>query len=337
MSDMDEFISKLPKAELHVHVEGTLEPALMFSLAKRNKVRLPFRSVEEVRSAYAFGNLQTFLDIYYQGMSVLLVEEDFYDLTLAYLDRANAQGVVHAEIFFDPQAHVSRGVPFRVVVNGIHRAVVDGYDRFGISARLILCFLRHLDQDDALAIFKQSLRYADWIIGVGLDSSEVGHPPAKFKEVFDRARGEGFRLVAHAGEEGPAEYVWEALEVLRVDRIDHGNRALEDERLVQRLARDRVALTVCPLSNLKLGVVKDMARHPVAEMVEKDLVVTINSDDPAYFGGYINENFRSIQKSLNLSRDALARFARNSVVYSFLPDTHKSRLLDRLDSYLRAN
>lgn len=337
MSDMNEFISKLPKAELHVHVEGTLEPELMFGLAKRNKVRLPFRSVEEVRSAYEFGSLQTFLDIYYRGMAVLLAEEDFYDLTIAYLDRANAQGVVHAEIFFDPQAHVSRGVPFRVVVNGIHRALVDGYDRFGISARLILCFLRHLDQDDALAIFKQSLRYADWIIGVGLDSSEVGHPPTKFKEVFDRARGEGFRLVAHAGEEGPAEYVWEALEVLRVDRIDHGNRALEDERLVHRLARDRVALTVCPLSNLKLGVVKDMARHPVAEMIDKDLVVTINSDDPAYFGGYINENFRSIQKSLNLSRDALARFARNSVVYSFLPDKHKMRLLDRLNSYLQAN
>jgi adenine deaminase len=334
---MDAFIAKLPKAELHVHVEGTLEPELMFALAKRNKLTLPFRSVEDVRAAYEFGNLQSFLDIYYQGMSVLLAEEDFYDLTFAYLSRASAEGVVHAEIFFDPQAHVSRGVPLGVVVSGIRRALADGHDRLGLSTRLILCFLRHLDQDDALEIFKQSLRYAEGIVGVGLDSSELGHPPSKFKDVFDRARAEGFRLVAHAGEEGPAAYVWEALDVLRVDRIDHGNRALEDERLVRRLARDRVALTVCPLSNLKLGVVKDIARHPIREMLDKGLVVTINSDDPAYFGGYINENFSAIQKSLNLSRGAVAALARNSIVHSFLPDDEKRPLLDRLDAYVQAN
>jgi len=334
---MDAFIAKLPKAELHVHVEGTLEPELMFTLAKRNKVTLPFRSVEDVRRAYEFGNLQSFLDIYYRGMSVLLAEEDFYDLTYAYLSRASAEGVVHAEIFFDPQAHVSRGVPLGVVVSGIRRALTDGRDRLGLTTRLILCFLRHLDQDDALATFKQALRHADGIVGVGLDSSEIGHPPSKFKDVFDRARAEGFRLVAHAGEEGPAAYVWEALDVLRVDRIDHGNRALEDERLVQRLARDRVALTVCPLSNLKLGVVKDIARHPIREMIDRGLVVTINSDDPAYFGGYINENFFAIQKNLNLSRDAVAALSRNSIAYSFLPDDEKRPLLDRLNAYVQAN
>jgi adenosine deaminase len=309
----------------------------MFALAARNRVALPFRSVDDARNAYKFSNLQGFLDLYYQGMSVLRAEEDFYDLTLAYLQRADAQGVVHAEIFFDPQAHAARGVPFGTVVNGIRGALTDGYERFGLSTRLIACFLRHLDEADALDIFKQVLRYADWIAGVGLDSSELGHPPRKFKHVFDRARAEGFRLVAHAGEEGPADYVWEALEVLRVDRIDHGNRALEDASLVVRLAQERVALTVCPLSNVKLGVVKDMARHPIAAMIEKGLVVTINSDDPAYFGGYINENFLAIRNSLDLTRELAAGLARNSIAASFLPEAAKNRLLDRLQSYLQAN
>jgi adenosine deaminase len=333
---MEAFIAKLPKAELHVHIEGTLEPEQMFALAARNKVALPFRSAEEARNAYRFEDLQGFLDLYYQGMSVLLAEEDFYDLTLAYLERAHAQGVVHAEIFFDPQAHVARGIPFAVVVNGIHRALKDAEERFGLSTRLIACFLRHLDQEDALAIFKHVLRYADWIVGVGLDSSERGHPPSKFKDVFDRARAEGFRLVAHAGEEGPADYVREALDVLRVDRIDHGNRALEDDALVRRLARDRIALTVCPLSNLKLRVVNDMARHPIAEMLDRGLVVTVNSDDPAYFGGYINENFLAVRGSLDLSRDLATTLARNSILSSFLPDGPKARLLGQLEAYVQA-
>jgi adenosine deaminase len=334
---MEAFIARLPKAELHVHIEGTLEPEHMFALAARNRVALPFRSAEEARNAYRFNDLQGFLDLYYQGMSVLLAEEDFYDLTLAYLEKADAQGVVHAEIFFDPQAHVARGIPFRSVVNGIRRAQTDAYERFGLSTRLIACFLRHLEQEDALDTFKHVLRYADWIVGVGLDSSERGHPPRKFKDVFDKARAEGFRLVAHAGEEGPADYVREALDVLRVDRIDHGNRALEDAALVERLARDGVALTVCPLSNVKLGVVKDIARHPIAEMIDKKLVVTVNSDDPAYFGGYINENFLALRRSLDLSRDLAAALARNSIRASFLPDAQKARLLGRLASYLDAN
>jgi adenosine deaminase len=334
---MEAFIAKLPKAELHVHIEGTLEPERMFALAARNKVALPFRSAAEARNAYRFEDLQGFLDLYYQGMSVLLAEEDFYDLALAYLERAHAQGVVHAEIFFDPQAHVARGIPFAVVVNGIHRALEDAAKRFGLSTRLIACFLRHLDQEDALAIFKDVLRYADWIVGVGLDSSERGHPPGKFKDVFDRARAAGFRPVAHAGEEGPADYVREALDELRVERIDHGNRALEDEGLVRRLARDRIALTVCPLSNLKLRVVNDMARHPIAEMLDRGLVVTVNSDDPAYFGGYINENFLAVRGSLDLSRDLATTLARNSIRSSFLPEAEKARLLSRLDAYVAAN
>ncbi len=334
MQSMEQFIANLPKAELHVHIEGTLEPELMFALAGRNKVALPYRSVAELREAYRFGNLQSFLDVYYRGMSVLLHEEDFHELTMAYLKRANAQGVVHAEIFFDPQAHISRGVPFRVVIDGIHRALADASAEFGLSSRLILCFLRHLDQEDAVRTFEQSVRHGDRIAGFGLDSTELGHPPRKFRDVFDRVRSHGFRVVAHAGEEGPPDYVWEALEILRADRIDHGNRALEDERLVRRLARDRVALTVCPLSNIKLGVVKEMTRHPAAEMIDKGLVVTINSDDPAYFGGYINENFLAIQRGSNLSRDVLADLARNSIVSSFLEESQKNRLLDRLNSFL---
>jgi len=336
MTDVDAFIAKLPKAELHVHIEGTLEPEMMFALAARNKVSLPFRSVEDARSAYRFENLQGFLDLYYQGMSVLRTEEDFYDLAFAYLEKAHAQAVVHAEIFFDPQAHVAQGVPFRVVLGGIRRALTDAYDRFGLSTRLIACFLRHLDQQKALDIYKDILRYADWIAGVGLDSSELGHPPRKFKDVFDRARSDGFRLMAHAGEEGPPEYVKEALDILRVDRIDHGNRSLDDAALVARLAREGIALTVCPLSNLKLGVVKDIARHPLATMIERGLVVTVNSDDPAYFGGYINENFRAVRNSLGLSAEMLGALARNSIRASFLPDAQKARLLARLDAYVRA-
>lgn len=337
MADLEAFVAKLPKAELHVHIEGTLEPDLMFALAARNKVALPFRSAAEARKAYRFDNLQGFLDLYYQGMSVLSAEEDFYDLTIAYLKKADAQGVVHAEIFFDPQAHIARGVAFAVVANGIKRALSDAYARFGLSTRLIACFLRHLDEADALDVFKHVLRYADWIVGIGLDSSEVGHPPTKFKRLFDRARAEGFRLVAHAGEEGPADYVREALDVLRVDRIDHGNRSLDDANLVSRLARERVPLTVCPLSNVKLGVVKDIARHPIAAMIEKGLMVTINSDDPAYFGGYINENFLAIRSGLSLSREIAADLARNSIRSSFLPDAAKNRLLDRLQAYVQAS
>jgi adenosine deaminase len=328
------FIEGLPKAELHLHIEGTLEPELSFALARRNGVALPYGSLAELRAAYDFRDLQDFLDLYYQGTRVLLEEQDFYDLTRAYLERVAAQGVLHAEIFFDPQAHTGRGVAFSTVIEGIHRALRDGERRFGITSKLIMCFLRHLDQDDALRTLDQALDYRDRIVAVGLDSSERGHPPAKFKEVFARARDAGFLAVAHAGEEGPAEYVREALDELGVVRIDHGNRALDDPALVRRLAEAKTPLTVCPLSNLKLAVVGDMTRHPLKQMIRKGLFVTINSDDPAYFGGYINENYLAVQTALGLTPAELAAVARNSFEASFLDDSEKQALIARLDDYL---
>lgn len=321
------FIQSLPKAELHLHIEGTLEPELMFSLADRNSVALPYESVESLREAYNFSSLQDFLDIYYQGMSVLLTEQDFYDLTWAYLERARAQNVLHAEIFFDPQAHTGRGVAFSTVTDGIDRAMRDGEARLGISSRLIMCLLRHLSEAEALATLEEALPYRDRILGIGLDSSEKGHPPEKFERAFARARAEGFRPVAHAGEEGPADYVRGALDVLKVERIDHGNRALEDETLVRRLAQARIPLTVCPLSNLKLRVVDDMRQHPLRRMMEAGLFVTVNSDDPAYFGGYVNENYEAVQDALELHRAELVTLARNSFEASFLEPAEKSRLL----------
>ena len=334
MSTMTRFIDGLPKAELHLHIEGTLEPELMFALAKRNGVELPYGSVEELRAAYDFGNLQDFLDLYYQGMKVLLQEQDFYDLTWAYLEKAAAQTVLHAEIFFDPQAHTARGLAFSTVIGGIERALRDAEARLGISSKLIMCFLRHLDQADAMVTLDQALDHKDQIAAVGLDSSELGHPPAKFKEVFARAREAGFLAVAHAGEEGPADYVRGALDELGVVRIDHGNRSLDDAALVRRLAKTKTPLTVCPLSNLKLAVVEDMRDHPLAEMIDRGLFVTVNSDDPAYFGGYINENYQAVHDALGLTRAQLAAVARNSFEAAFLETAEKQALIGRLDEYL---
>jgi adenosine deaminase len=332
--DASAFIAGLPKAELHVHVEGTLEPELLLALARRNRVALPWASVEELRAAYRFEDLQDFLDLYYQGARVLQTEQDFYELTRAYLERARAQNVVHAEISFDPQAHTSRGVPFEGVVNGIHRASLDAR-RLGISSKLILCFLRHLEPEAAEETLDRALAYRDRIVAVGLDSSELGHPPSKFEDVFDRARSLGFLTVAHAGEEGPPDYVRQALDLLHVRRVDHGNRALEDPALVGRLAESRIPLTVCPLSNVKLGVVGDLASHPLREMMERGLVVTVNSDDPAYFGGYVNENYRAVQQALRLTKEDLYALARNSFEASFLSPPEIAALLETLDAYAR--
>lgn len=316
-ADRAAFIAALPKAELHLHIEGSLEPEMMAALAQRNGVRLAFDSVDAIRAAYEFSNLQDFLDIYYQGMAVLLTEADFYDLTAAYLARAAADNVRHVEIFFDPQGHTARGVAFADVVGGIARALDDARAR-GISSRLIMCFLRHLSEDDAQATLDQALPHLHLIHGVGLDSSELGHPPDKFARVFARARALGLKIVAHAGEEGPPEYVWQALDVLGVDRIDHGNRALEDAALVQRIVNAGLTLTVCPLSNLKLCVVRDIAAHPLRAMLVAGLKATVNSDDPAYFGGYINANFIAVADALDLTRDELLILARNSFTGSFL-------------------
>lgn len=327
----DDFIRKLPKTELHVHIEGTLEPELMFELARRNGVELPFGSVEEVRAAYSFENLQSFLDIYYQGMSVLLREEDFCDLTTAYLRRARRDGVAHAEIFFDPQGHTERGVPFETAIEGIRRGLDAGLEETGVTSRLIMCFLRHLDEEDAFRTLEQAMPYRDRIAAVGLDSTERGHPPRKFERVFRKAREVGFLTVAHAGEEGPPEYVREALDLLEVARIDHGNRALEDPALVRRLADEQVPLTVCPLSNLKLCGVTDMRDHPLKRMLDAGLMVTVNSDDPAYFGGYVADNYVAVKDALDLSIEDVVALARNSVAASFLDDAEKARLVDEVD------
>lgn len=337
MSGLHDFIDNLPKAELHLHIEGTLEPELLFELAKRNSITLPYASVDELRAAYRFKNLQEFLDLYYQGARVLITEQDFYDLTWAYLRRAHAERVLHTEIFFDPQTHTERDIAFETVISGITRAMEDAEQKLGISSELILCFLRHLSEEDALATFAAALPHREKIIGFGLDSSEKGHPPAKFQRVFGLAKDEGFRLVAHAGEEGPPDYVSGALDLLQVDRIDHGNRALEDEALVERLAQDAVPLTVCPLSNLSLSVVTDLSEHPLRRMLDTGLKATLNSDDPAYFGGYVNQNYKAMQTALDLSRDDLALLARNSFEASFLPERRKAELLGQLEDYLAAN
>lgn len=333
VSAAEAFIAAMPKAELHLHIEGSLEPEMAFALARRNGVSLPYPSVEALRAAYAFTDLQSFLDLYYQGMSALVRESDFYDLTWAYLDKAHRQNVVHAEIFFDPQGHTSRGVPFRDVVTGIHRALTDAQTKLGMTSRLIMCFLRHLDEDDAERTLDDALPFKEWIVGVGLDSSEKGHPPRKFERVFRRARDAGFRAVAHAGEEGPPEYIWEALDLLGVERIDHGVRALEDKSLVRRLAADRTTLTVCPLSNVRLRVFDGIGRHPLRAMLESGLAATVNSDDPAYFGGYIIENFVETSAALALTRQHLAELARNAFAGAFLPDAEKQRRLADLESY----
>lgn len=331
MPEIETLIKRLPKCELHIHIEGSLEPELMFALAKRNNVKLPYDSVESVRRAYQFGNLQDFLDVYYQGMSVLVTERDFYDLAWAYLERARADNVRHVEMFFDPQGHTARGVPFATVIGGLHHAIADARRELAVDASLIMCFLRHLDEADAEETLDSALAFRDRIVGVGLDSSETGNPPSKFKNVFRRARDAGFFLTAHAGEEGPPSYVWEALDVLGVQRIDHGNRSLEDDSLVARLARERMALTVCPLSNLRLCVVKDLAHHPLRRMMDKGLVVTVNSDDPAYFGGYVNDNFRAVADALALTREEIVAIVRNSVQASLMPAAAKNEALAGID------
>jgi len=331
----DDFITALPKAELHLHIEGSLEPELMFDLARRNRVDIPFRSVEEVRAAYAFSNLQDFLDIYYAGADVLRTAEDFHDLAIAYFDRAAADGVVHAEIFFDPQTHTDRGIPFDVVMEGLLAGMTVAQERHSLSSKLILCFLRHLDEDAAFATFTRTEKWLDRIDGVGLDSSEVGHPPSKFARVFAAAGDAGLKRVAHAGEEGPPAYVHEALDLLRIDRLDHGNRALEDPLLTARLAREAMTLTVCPLSNHKLCVVPDMADHPIDRMLALGLRATINSDDPAYFGGYVGDNYRAVAEARRLSRTDLVTLARNSFLGSFLDDAAIAGHLARLDTFAR--
>jgi len=333
MTDLDDFIAGLPKAELHMHIEGSLEPELMFALARRNKVDIPFESVEAVRAAYSFSNLQDFLDIYYQGANVLREAEDFRDLAIAYFDRAEADNVVHAEIFFDPQTHTARGISFATVMEGLLAGMAEAKERHGISARLILCFLRHLDEADAFATLKAAEPWLDRIEAVGLDSSELGHPPSKFARVFDAAAAFGLKRVAHAGEEGPPEYVREALDILKIDRLDHGNRSLEDPELVARLASSGMTLTVCPLSNLKLCVVPDMADHPIDSMLRAGLRATINSDDPAYFGGYVNDNYRAAARGRGLGREELVTLARNSFLGSFLDEAEIARHLARLDAY----
>jgi adenosine deaminase len=334
MTDLDAFITGLPKAELHLHIEGSLEPELMFALARRNGVTIPYASVEEVRAAYAFGNLQDFLDIYYAGADVLRTRQDFHDLAAAYFERAAADGVVHAEIMFDPQTHTDRGVPFSEVIEGLLSACAEAETRLGISSRLILSFLRHLSEDAAFATLAMAEPWLDRIAAVGLDSSEMGHPPEKFARVFAAAADRGLRLVAHAGEEGPPAYVIQALDVLKVDRIDHGNRALEDMALVERLAREGMTLTVCPLSNLKLCVIDAIEDHPIDRMLAAGLKATVNSDDPAYFGGYIGDNYRAIAAARGLDRAALAALARNSFTGSFLPEPTVAAHLERLDMYV---
>jgi adenosine deaminase len=335
--DIDTLIAQLPKCELHIHVEGSLEPELMFELARRNGIRLPYASVEAARQAYQFGNLQDFLNLYYQGMSVLVTEQDFYDLAWAYFERAHADNVRHVEMFFDPQGHTSRGISFATVIEGLSRAIADAGRKLGLKASLIMCFLRHLDEADAERTLDCALPFKDRIVGVGLDSSERGNPPGKFKRVFERAREAGFFLTAHAGEEGPPSYVWEALDVLGVARIDHGVRAIEDEPLIDRLARERILLTVCPLSNVRLRVVEDLAHHPLRRMLEKGVAVAVNSDDPAYFGGYVQENYRAAAQALRLGRDEIAAIVRNGISGSLLPGPEKTTLIAEVDRALAAS
>ncbi|MDP1736928.1 MAG: adenosine deaminase [Caulobacter sp.] len=331
---LETFIRGLPKAELHLHIEGSLEPEQMFEFGKRNRVDMPFQSVEEVRAAYAFSNLQDFLDIYYQGAGVLQTEQDFNDMAMAYFRRLHADGGVHAELFFDPQTHTDRGLPFSIAVEGLLSGMKAAEAEMGITSGLIMCFLRHLDEEAALATLKAAEPWLDRVVGVGLDSSEVGHPPSKFQKVFRAAKERGLRLCAHAGEEGPPEYVWEALDLLKVDRIDHGNRALEDEALVKRLVASEMTLTVCPLSNLKLCVVDDLKDHPMKRMLDLGLKATCNADDPAYFGGYIGENFIQTARALDLSREELVTLARNSFTGSFLDEERVARRLAEIDAYV---
>jgi len=331
---MRKFIEAIPKAELHLHIEGSFEPELMFEIARRNGIKIPYKTIEDLKQAYNFSNLQEFLDIYYAGCNVLINEIDFYDMTMAYMKKAKEQNVLHTEIMFDPQTHTDRGISFQTVINGIHKAAVDAEKQLGISSRLIMSFLRHLPEKNAFRALEQARPFKKWITAVGLDSSEVGHPPSKFKNVFEKAREEGYKIVAHAGEEGPPEYVKEALDLLQVERIDHGNRSLENSDLLNDLIKFEMPLTVCPLSNLKLKVVKDLTQHPLKIMFDKNLFVTINSDDPAYFGGYLNENYIEIQKALDLTKEEIIKLAKNSFQASFLKESEKKIMLKKISDFI---
>ena len=331
-ADLKQLVTQLPKAELHIHIEGSLEPAMMFELAGRNGVTLSYPDVESITKAYNFNCLQDFLDLYYQGMSVLLTEQDFHDLTWAYLLRCHQQNVVHCEIFFDPQGHTERGIGFDIFMAGICSALDKAHTELGISSRLIMCFLRHLDERSAFATLSAAEPYLDRITGVGLDSSELGHPPALFRNVFERAGELGLKRVAHAGEEGPPEYVYEALDLLNVDRIDHGNRSLEDETLVQRLVDEKMSLTVCPQSNLRLAVVNAMSEHPIRKMLSLGLNACINSDDPAYFGGYMNENYTALIDAVGLTREEIFQLTINGFESSFLTPAEKQKHLDQIQA-----
>jgi len=334
---MNHFINQLPKAELHIHIEGSLEPELMFKIAQRNGLTLPFASIDEIKTAYQFENLQSFLDIYYASANVLRTAEDFYDLTWCYLEKVATQNVRHTEIFFDPQTHTNRGIEFATVIKGIDQALQDGKSQLGISSHLILCFLRHLSAESAMQTLEEAIAYQDKIIAVGLDSSELDHPPSKFQGVFERAKKEGFLTVAHAGEEGPASYIWEAINLLKVSRIDHGVRCIEDEALVEFLSQKRIPLTVCPLSNIKLCVFKTMQEHTLKKLLDRGLCITINSDDPAYFGGYLTENFEASQEGLKLTDLELYQLAKNSFEASFLTSTEKENFYQELESFMAEN
>nr|WP_246335860.1 adenosine deaminase [Vibrio marinisediminis] len=329
-----DFIQQLPKVELHLHIEGSLEPEMMFELAQRNQIKLPFSTPEAIKAAYQFSNLQSFLDIYYQGANVLQHEQDFYDLTWAYMLRCHQDNVIHTEIFFDPQTHTERGIAFATVIDGIHRALEDAQQKLGISSRIIMCFLRHLDEESAFETLQQSLPHKDKIVGVGLDSSELGHPPEKFTRVFRQAREEGFLTVAHAGEEGPVSNIYNSVELLKVSRIDHGVRCSDDEKLVAELVQSQMPLTVCPLSNTKLKVFEKMEQHNIVELLREGVQVTINSDDPAYFGGYMTDNFLAVAQSHTLTEDELAQFTRNAINATFISQAEKQALMNKLDSFV---
>ncbi|MBD8525620.1 adenosine deaminase [Pseudomarimonas arenosa] len=330
---LDDFAHGLPKAELHIHIEGSLEPELIFALGQRNQIELPYPDVESLRAAYAFTNLQSFLDIYYAGASVLITEQDFFDMAWAYFLRAKADNVIHAELFFDPQTHTERGIGFDTVINGLTRACQQAREQLGIRAELIMCFLRHLSEEEAFETLEQAKPHLGKFIGIGLDSSEVGHPPEKFARVFAEARKLGLRVVAHAGEEGPPEYIWSALDVLKVERIDHGVQSLKDQKLVERLVKERIPLTVCPLSNIKLCVFPDLGQHNLKQMLDLGIVATVNSDDPAYFGGYMNQNFHQPRAALDLDREHLKQLAANSFEASFATPEEKRAYGDRLEAY----
>lgn len=325
------FIEKLPKTELHLHLEGTFEPELMVKIANRNGLKINYDSIEDLKAAYNFNNLQEFLDIYYAGAGVLITEQDFYDLTWAYLEKVHAQNVVHVEVFFDPQTHTDRGIAFDTVIRGIKSALEDGKQKLGITSQLIMSFLRHLDEASAFKTLEECLPYKDWISGVGLDSSELGNPPSKFARVFEASKKEGFKTVAHAGEEGPASYIWEALDLLDVCRIDHGNRCLDDDNLVFRLVKEQTPLTLCPLSNVELKVIQDLTEYPLIEMMEKGLLVTIHSDDPAYFGGYMNENFIAVAEALSMKKRQIAELAINGFKASWLSTNEKENWISKIE------